>query len=187
MPSDGPAGPNAPELPPVPGVAAPAGTPGSEEHRLHPLSIVFTFLAELKGWVVPGLVAVFGANAAGFAWQALGLIFLIPQALVSAGRYFRFRYRFDPTELVIRSGLLSRQERHIPYGRIQSVDAVQKLLHRPFGVVEVRVETGGGAEEPEAALRVLSVVAYEEMRLDHFEPGPHDIPLDYVVTEEGVR
>jgi 5,10-methenyltetrahydrofolate synthetase len=30
-------------------------------------------------------------------------------------------------------------------------------------------------------------VAYEAMRLEHFEPAPHDMPLDYIVTEEGVR
>ena len=68
-----------------------------------------------------------------------------------------------PGELVITSGLIFRNERHVPYGRIQNIDAVQNLLHRLLRVVEVRVETGGG-DEPEARMRVLPLAALEEMR-----------------------
>lgn len=68
---------------------------------------------------------------------------------------------------MIRSGLLVRNERHIPIARIQNIDAVQNVLHRLFGVVEVRLQTGGGAE-PEATLRVLPLEALEEMRRQVF-------------------
>ena len=78
-------------------------------------------------------------------------------------RYVSFRLRYEDHELVIRSGLIFRNERHIPFSRIQNVDAIQNPFHRLFGVVEVRVETGGGKEE-EARLSVLSLAAFEEMR-----------------------
>jgi putative membrane protein len=55
-----------------------------------------------------------------------------------------FRYRFDEGELVITTGLFFRNERHVPCARIQNINAVQNLFHRLLGVVEVRVETGGG-------------------------------------------
>ena len=64
---------------------------------------------------------------------------------------------------MITSGLIFRNERRIPYSRIQNIDAVQNLFHRLFGVVEVRVETGGG-DTPEASLRVLPRGALDEMR-----------------------
>ncbi len=48
---------------------------------------------------------------------------------------------------MIRSGLIFRNERHVPFSRIQNVDAIQNVFHRLFGVAEVRVETGGGKEE----------------------------------------
>ena len=51
---------------------------------------------------------------------------------------------------MIRTGLLFRNERHIPFSRIQNLDAVQHVFHRLFDVVEVRVETGGGGGAEEA-------------------------------------
>ena len=77
------------------------------------------------------------------------MLLIIPYAIIAIIRSFTFRYRFDAGELVITSGLIFRNERHVPYGRIQNIDAVQNLLHRLLRVVEVRVETGGG-DEPEA-------------------------------------
>ena len=64
---------------------------------------------------------------------------------------------------MIRTGLIFRNERHIPFSRIQNVDAIQNVFHRLFGVVEVRVETGGGKEE-EAKLSVLPHAAFLDMR-----------------------
>lgn len=74
-----------------------------------------------------------------------------------------YRYRYDPHEIVIRSGLVFRKERHIPYARIQNIDAVQHVLHRLLNVVEVRVETGGG-QTAEATMSVLPMAAFHEMR-----------------------
>ena len=71
--------------------------------------------------------------------------------------------RYEPDELVIRSGLIFRNVRHIPYARVQNLDAVQNVFHRALGVVDVRIETGGGAE-PEARLSVLPAADLEEMR-----------------------
>ncbi len=64
---------------------------------------------------------------------------------------------------MIRSGLFFKNERHVPYSRIQNLDAVQNAVHRLLGVVEVRVDTGSRAEA-EATLSVVSWPAYEEMR-----------------------
>ena len=80
-------------------------------------------------------------------WEAWLLILFVPAAAVSVSRYLTFRVRYEERDLVIRWGLLFRHERHVPYARIQNVDAVQNVFHRLFSVVEVRVETGGGKEE----------------------------------------
>ena len=42
-------------------------------------------------------------------------------------------YAFADEELVVRSGLLFRNERHIRYSRIQNIETVQNPLHRAFG------------------------------------------------------
>jgi putative membrane protein len=138
----------------------------SSERRLHPLSIVFEIATRLPRLVVP-LIVLFVATRplreAGlplYLWVAgVAAVALV----LSVVRYLRFTYRYGTAELVIRSGLLTRNERIIPYVRIQNLDAAQNPLHRLFDVAVVHVQTGGGAE-PEASLRVLPTSALLEMR-----------------------
>ncbi len=141
------------------------------ERRLHPLSFVFDVVGQVRQFVVPAGVVLVGAGTAGFAWEAWLVLLVIPSAIVAIIRALTFRYRFDPGELVITSGLIFRNERHVPYGRIQNIDAVQNLLHRLLRVVEVRIETGGG-DEAEARMRVLPLPALAEMRERVFAGRP---------------
>lgn len=148
------------------------------EHRLHPLSILFSFGALIRNFALPWILLLVTARSADWDWQVWTLLFVVPNALVSISRYVSFRYRYDANELVIRSGLLFRNERHIPYARIQNLDAVQNVLHRVLKVVEVRVETGAG-RRPEATMSVLPVSAFEEMRRRVFEEkGAMEVPAD---------
>lgn len=133
------------------------------ERRLHPLSFVFDIVGQVRQFVVPAGVVLVGAGSAGLDWQVWLVLLVIPSAVLALVRALTFRYRFDPGELVITSGLIFRNERHVPYGRIQNIDAVQNVLHRLLRVVEVRIETGGGNEE-EARMRVLPLPALDEMR-----------------------
>lgn len=133
------------------------------ERRLHPLSFLFQIGGQLQQFVVPGLLLLFGARSAGMEWQGWIALALVPSALIAIVKTFSFRYRFEETELVMTSGFVFRKVRHVPYARVQNIDARQNLLHRLVHVVEVKVETGGG-EEPEAALRVLPLEALDEMR-----------------------
>jgi putative membrane protein len=133
------------------------------EGRLHPLSFLFEIGGQLRQLVIPLIVLLVGAGSAGFDWQVWLLVLLLPSALIAIVRCWSVRYRFEASELVITSGFIFRNERHVPYARIQNIDAAQNLAHRLFGVVEVRVETGGG-EEAEATMRVLPQAALDEMR-----------------------
>jgi putative membrane protein len=97
------------------------------------------------------------------AGQAVMLFFLATGLVYPVVRYFFYRYRFGDDELLIRDGVLSRNERRVPYARIQNLDLVQNPLHRMLDVAEVRIETASG-NEAEAIMRVLSLDAVEEMR-----------------------
>lgn len=149
----------------------------SSERRLHPYSIAFAFLTQIRLFIVPGLVVFLGAQRSdGDWWQPWMMLFIVPNAGFAVLRYFTYRYRYDESELVIRSGLLFRRERHIPYARIQNIDAVQNLLHRLLNVVDVRIETGGGSTA-EATMSVLPQSALAEMR-DRVFAGRHAAPSD---------
>jgi putative membrane protein len=61
-------------------------------------------------------------------------------------RYRRYEYELSPDTVDIRSGVLSRREREIPYERIQNVDIAQNVVQRALGIAEVRLETAGGSD-----------------------------------------
>lgn len=93
-------------------------------------------------------------------------------------RFLRFRYRVEGAALIVEGGFLSRWRRVLPLARIQSVDVVQGLVHRAFGVVEVRVEVIGG-RETEAALVALRPEQAEALRgtlLAGHREAPSDVP-----------
>jgi len=132
------------------------------ENRLHPASILFGLVSQLREFAVPLILAVVAGSRGGNI-DTVALVVLVPYTVVAMGRFYWFRYRFEPHELVVRSGFIVRNERHIPYGRIQNLDAVQNVLHRAFDVVDVRVDTGSGAEA-DARLSVVTWEAYRTMR-----------------------
>src|SRR5690349_7602782 len=158
------------------------------DHRLHPASIVFALAGSLKAFLLPVVVLILtsgrsspqASDPGGWGparwmnrwmpgdmeianWQFWLLLFLIPTTIAALVLYFTFRLRYEGTELVISSGILFRNERHVPYARIQNLDAVRNLAHRLLGVAEVRIETGGG-QAPEATISVLHETVFEEMR-----------------------
>jgi putative membrane protein len=148
------------------------------EERLHPVSILFSFGRSLKAFALPGLVGlVIAVRQPGPNMDGWMMLFLIPAAVAAVVRYLSFRLRYEGEELVIRSGILFRNERHIPYARIQNLDAVQNVFHRLLRVIEVRVQTGAGAE-PEATISVLPAAALDEMRRRVFvrEASPQASP-----------
>jgi putative membrane protein len=57
---------------------------------------------------------------------------------------------------------LFRTERHIPLARVQSVVQRRNLLHRLFGVTELRLESSGGTR-PEAVMNVIRAAEAERL------------------------
>lgn len=149
------------------------------EQRLHPATLLFDVARHLKNFAVPALLVAFGTSRSSgglggtfgglpSGWEVLLLVLFVPAVLASVSRYLTFRLRYDERELVIRWGFFFRNERHVPFSRIQNVDAIQNFFHRLLGVVEVRVETGGGKEE-EARLSVLPRAALDDIRRHVFQ------------------
>lgn len=121
------------------------------DRRLHPWSWFFVLLQQMKQFVVPLVAALFFGGDRNELWALIGVGIL---AIVSVLQYFTYRYSVGADGLTIRSGWLHRQRREIPYARIHNVSVEQSLLHRFFGVAELRLESAGG-QKPEAQMRVL--------------------------------
>ncbi|WMJ70649.1 PH domain-containing protein [Stenotrophomonas sp. 24(2023)] len=127
------------------------------DHRLHPWSWLFVLLMQLRHYLLPLIaLVVFGqrGDRDPFWAHLTPLIVLVVLVGISIAQYLSFRYRIGADAITVRSGLLSRNRREIPFARIHNVEVQQNPLHRVFGVAEVRLESAGGTE-PEAQMRVL--------------------------------
>lgn len=136
------------------------------ERRLHPWSWLFVLVQQLKQFIIPLLALVFVGRGDGNAlWPLIGVAAL---ALASLWQYFTYRYHVDDDRLVVREGLLERKVRQIPFARIHNVALHQSLLHRMFGVAEVRLESaaGGKAEAEMRVLRLDEALALERLIRD---------------------
>jgi len=130
--------------------------------RLHPWSWLFALFGFLKSFALPLLALLVFGGGRDQQWQFIGAIAGIALALGSVLQYFTYRYGVVDSDLVIRSGILHRNRRHIPLQRIRNVALHRSLLHRLFDVAEVRLESAGG-QGAEATMRVLSLPAASEL------------------------
>ncbi|WP_019156414.1 PH domain-containing protein [Robertmurraya massiliosenegalensis] len=140
----------------------------SEPKRLHPIAAILNVLKILKELIIPFLLfVVFGSK--GFSFELLPfliagvvVLLIIVSAIIS---WFRYTYRIEEGELRIEHGLFVRNKRYIPFERIQSLDLSEGIIHRPFGLVKVKVETAGSSGlEAEAVLTAITKEAASEIQ-----------------------
>nr|WP_255554833.1 PH domain-containing protein [Sphingomicrobium sp. B8] len=74
----------------------------------------------------------------------VGIVFLanLVNPLV---QWLSFTYMVGDDGIEMKSGVLSRNHRTIPFDRVQDVNLEQNVLHRLFGMAKVKLETGGSA------------------------------------------
>ena len=134
------------------------------EGRLHPFTLLFGLIKGLRR-AAPAIPFILFGNRAFAGFLVMIFITTIVSALT---HYFSFSYRIDDNELITEQGLLARKHRSIPLERVQEIRIEQGVLHRIFGVVDAKIETGGG-EGAEASLSVLSRDEAERLRRTVFE------------------
>jgi len=112
---------------------------------------------------LPGLAVIGIAGKWIYVIPALG-VFLALSLAVAWAHLLRFRYAVGADELVIESGVLSRQHRTIPFDRIQDVSIEQGLVARVIGIAKVGFETGAGGKENDASLDAVGLGAAQALR-----------------------
>jgi putative membrane protein len=144
----------------------------SEERRLHPVAMFIGAIRTIRRWVsafvFPGVAFLVsqGLSLGTLALVALGA--LVVAALAAVWGFLSWRattYAVAGGAFRLRTGVFQKNERTIPLEHVQSVDTVQGVIQRLFGVFEVRVETaGGGAAEPDTSLSALDRASAETLR-----------------------
>ncbi|AMO72975.1 PH domain-containing protein [Sphingorhabdus sp. M41] len=128
--------------------ANPAPNNSAPFQHLHPLSIILKSVGTLGQNLFAILVlhfSLFDQNVLYTGIAAVALITLIVG--VTALIWSRFTYQVTAREIRIKSGLLNRNNRSIPFDRIQDVSLEQKLISRLLGLATVALETGSGGGE----------------------------------------
>jgi putative membrane protein len=156
-------GPGAPS-----GPAAPPG-PAEEIFRLHPLTPI------ALGGRVLGLVVAFtlfsiigqhtgegGLNLTPFIIYAALAVIVIARGAINVAVT---RYHLVGGELRIEYGLLQKQSKRVRLNRVQSVDILEPLAARVFGLAEVKVTTAG-TERAAVRLRYVSRPVAQVLRAD---------------------
>ncbi|MDQ3429925.1 MAG: PH domain-containing protein [Actinomycetota bacterium] len=140
--------------------------------RLHPAAMVINALKSIRRLIsasaLPGIFVLFSQ---GLSPLTIALVLLGAGVLVVLAALWGFlswratTYGVVGGSFRLRQGVFQKSERTIPLEHVQSVDTVQGIVQRAFGVYEVRVETaGGGTSEPDASLPALGRGATEALR-----------------------
>jgi putative membrane protein len=130
--------------------------------RLAPLSVPYR-IAERGSQIAFGLLVVLVSGGSmldrtGFGpLLAVGLVgaFVLLLSAYETAYFRRFEYDLTEETLDIRSGVVARREREIPYQRVQNVDIRRNAIQRVLGIAAVSFETAGGSQT-EATLRFVS-------------------------------
>ena len=87
----------------------------------------------------------FALSRSPSVFYLLVIIPLVALAFLGFAGLSWWRYTFSVVdgELHVHKGVFSQQTLSVPLDRVQSVSLEQKLLHRPFGLVQVSLDTAG--------------------------------------------
>src|SRR5215207_9964078 len=134
--------------------AAPPQTvkPIKQTERPHPLTpfirgwiVLLAILFALAREVVPD-----GNEQTGFSLSALNWVLpVVALAVLFAGfagfiSWYFTRFVIDEEELRVETGAIFKSSKKVPFERLQSVDIIQPLAARLFGLAELRLEAGAG-------------------------------------------
>ncbi|HEX2763257.1 MAG TPA: PH domain-containing protein [Allosphingosinicella sp.] len=134
------------------------------DRRLHPGTILLRFLKEAPGAVLAVPAGVAFASRGGFT-RIFALVAVMTAVVVFSKwlAWRRFRYVVGASEIVVESGIFSRNRRTIPFDRVQDVDIERTFLARVFGLARVRIETGAGGRD-EGLLDSVTLAEAQRLR-----------------------
>ena len=162
-------------------------------NRISPLSalfFVFRLLKNVGPQAAPGLLvlfaALFGSAGAGravlpFALTA-GAIMLVAFGTLS---WLRFRYQIADERVLVRQGVLQREELDIDFDRIQNITIREPFYMRPLGLAVLAIDTAGssGKEVELAGIHRGLALKIRTKLLDEADARKHEAKSDTEATQ----
>ncbi|GAA4810774.1 hypothetical protein GCM10011365_13970 [Marinicella pacifica] len=130
-------------------------------YRLARVSPVFLFIEVAKKSIFPLVVTFLGTS--GGLQDRIFIGVAVFFSLFSIIQYWFFHYWLEEDRLVVKSGILFKSLRQVPYERIQNITTERNILHRLLNVTTLQLESASG-QKPEALIRVITT---EQARYVH--------------------
>ena len=93
------------------------------------------------------------------------IIFTISHLVVIILLRVTFHYSIEQQFLTLRQGILSKQQRHIPYGVIQNLFITQDLFDRIFGLASLTIENASQGAGAFTAPQQMELVGFSGNRV----------------------
>ncbi len=135
----------------------------ASERRLHPLTLLYRFLVNLPGFIIPFYLAFINQDKGEKFYILIAVLFGIITFPAIFMTYYFFTFHITPGEIVIRSGVIAKKQRNIPIRRVQNIEINQNFVQRILGLAKVRIETAGDIQT-EGNLEFVSVRNAEDIR-----------------------
>lgn len=162
--------------------------------RTSPIAVVFFISRSVRQFIaqaLPSMAVLIGLAAATdlrFSTLVSGAIVLsIIGVIASIFSYLRFQFCIADNKVLVRSGVIHKQELVVEFNRIQNINIKEPLYMRPFGLVLLSIDTAGsnskeitlgGIKKP-LALTLRATILTQQSPTDNDvihvkpdEPGP---------------
>ncbi|HXH60320.1 MAG TPA: PH domain-containing protein [Fimbriimonadaceae bacterium] len=139
--------------------------------RLNPLTIAVEFVRVIQRLIFPLLLFLFSTH------DGTELIVQIFGGLVvvsAIARYLSFQFAVHDGHLIIRSGIIVRNNRTIPLSKIQNINIEKNIIHRLLGLVDIKIETAAG-RHAEASISALSEAEAAALKVELTQGVQHEV------------
>jgi len=128
---------------------------GIQWHRTSPIGVVFFLFNAARQFIVngiPAIVVITAAYASGGPGRKTlmlsGLmVFVAFSVFWSFLSWLRFRFCISEDRVLVRSGVLQREELSVDFDRIQNINIREPFYMRPFGLAVLGIDTAGSSKK----------------------------------------
>ena len=131
--------------------------------RLHQFSPLFILIHVIIKSIIPLAFGVFTYGASKYSNTIViaSGVFILAFSIL---QYWYYKYWIKDEKIEIKEGIFFKNNRKVPYSRIQNVNVSQNPLERIFKVATLQLESASGGK-PEATMRVVDLDVVEEIKL----------------------
>jgi len=147
---------------------------------MHPAYVILSAIRILLSILIFGFIGLFGSLSSLLSensetFQVLAIIMIVTLLLTvgltilfSYIYYKRFLWEITENDIHIYSGIIFKKQVHIPFQRVQSIDFNAPLFERVVGIVRLKIETAGGAQNRGVFIPALKLAQAEALRAEVF-------------------